>query len=67
MESAALQRLSEMTKFLKLLLQIDTEEVQDLQLSLDADHAWQLKKACSKRPEATSLTASIFAESVVTV
>ena len=33
-----MQRLSEMKKFLKLMLQIDTEQIQDLQLSLDADH-----------------------------
>ena len=41
MEPAALQRMSEMKKFIRLLLQIETEEVPDLQLSLDADHVWR--------------------------
>ena len=44
MEPAALQRMSEMKKFLRLLLQIDIEQVRDLQLSLDADHVWRQKK-----------------------
>ena len=41
MEPATLQRMSEMKEFLIMLLQINTEEVQDLQLSLDADHVWR--------------------------
>ena len=41
MEPAALQQMSEMKNFIGLLLQIETEEVQDLQLGLDADHAWK--------------------------
>ena len=39
-EPAALQRISEMKKFKKLLLQIDTEGDHDLQLRLDAGHVW---------------------------
>ena len=38
MESAALQRISEMKPFNTLLLQIDIEEDPDIQLRLDADH-----------------------------
>ena len=38
MEPAALQRISEMKKFKKLLLQIDTEEIPDIQLALESDH-----------------------------
>ena len=67
MEPAALQRMSEMMKPLRLLLQTDTGQVQDLQLSLDADHVWREKEKRSTRPETTPLRASIFAESVVMV
>ena len=66
MESAALQRIPEMKKFIKLLLPIDTEDVPALQMSLDALIMFGYKKRCSKKPETTPLRASIFGESVVT-